>query len=86
MVSQGRRWLVYSFCVDSVRKAYFPFFLRTVSTPSSVDLTKTQGSLDDMKAHIRSKVGIVDFWKGLKDGGGELVGGWEGGNGELVEG
>jgi len=54
MVSQGLRCSVYSFMVDSSRKAYFPLDLRTRATPSIVVLVNTVGSPDFMYDHIFS--------------------------------
>ena len=62
MVSQGLRCSVYSFMVDSRRKAYFPLDLRTLATPSAVVLVKTVGSADFMYDHIFSYTAILDLW------------------------
>lgn len=61
MVSQGLRCSVYSFIVDSRRKAYFPLDLRTLATPSAVVLVKTVGSADFIYDHIFSYTAILDL-------------------------
>lgn len=61
IVSQGLRCSVYSFIVDSRRKAYFPLDLRTLATPSAVVLVKTVGSADFMYDHIFSYTAILDL-------------------------
>lgn len=48
MVSQGFRCSMYSFMVDSSRKANLPLDLRTRATPSAVVLVNTDGSADFM--------------------------------------
>ncbi|MEQ2185052.1 hypothetical protein GOODEAATRI_014281 [Goodea atripinnis] len=60
MVSQGFRCSMYSFIVDSRRKANLPFDFRTRVTPSGVVLTNTEGSADFMYDHIFSYTAILD--------------------------
>lgn len=51
---------MYSFMVDSRRKANLPFDFRTRATPSGVVLTNTEGSADFMYDHIFSYTAILD--------------------------
>lgn len=59
---------MYSFIVDSSRKANFPFDLRTLATPSAVVLVNTEGSADFMYDHIFSYTAIFDLWETGKGG------------------
>ena len=59
-VSQGFRCSMYSFMVDSSRKANLPFDLRTRATPSGVVLANTEGSADFMYDHIFSYTPILE--------------------------
>ena len=51
---------MYSFMVDSRRKANLPYDFLTRATPSGVVLANTDGSADFMYDHIFSYTAILD--------------------------